>query len=72
MQDEDIYFGQNDLGKIFIYLNSLKKSGFRKKKLVTLFLVTPLRRYGFSKLMTANNVPFDLPTNESKSTYCSS
>ena len=34
------------LGKIFISLNTLEKSGFRKKKLVTLFLSTPLRRYG--------------------------
>ena len=45
MQGEDIFLGQNDLGKIFILLNSLEKSGFRekgKKKLVTLFLVTPL------------------------------
>ena len=45
MQGEDIFFGQNDLGKIFILLNSLEKLGFRekrKKKLVTLFLVTPL------------------------------
>ena len=45
MQGEDIFLGQNDLGKIFILLNSLEKSGFRekrKKKLVALFLVTPL------------------------------
>ena len=44
MQGEDIFLGQNDLGKIFILLNSLKKSGFRekRKKLVTLFLFTPL------------------------------
>ena len=34
------------LGKIFISLNSLEKSGFRKQILVTLFLVTTLRRYG--------------------------
>ena len=51
MRGEDIFLGQNDLGKIIILLNSLEKSGFRekrKKKLVTLFLVTPLpalRRY---------------------------
>ena len=36
MQDEDIFLGQNDLGTIFMRLNSLEK----------LFLVTPLRRYG--------------------------
>ena len=32
MQGEDIFLGQNDLGKIFILLNSLEKSGFREKK----------------------------------------
>ena len=38
MEDEDVFLEQNDLCKIFIRLNSLEKSGFRKKK-----LVTPLR-----------------------------
>ena len=32
MQGEDIFLGQNDLGKIFILLNSLEKSGFREKR----------------------------------------
>ena len=45
MHDEDIFLGQNDLGKIFISLDSLEKSGFTKK-IVTLFLITPLGRYG--------------------------
>ena len=31
MHDEDIFLGQNDLGKIFISLDSLEKSGFTKK-----------------------------------------
>ena len=43
MQRVDIFLGQNDLGKIFILLNSLEKSGFqREKKLVTPLPVTPL------------------------------
>ena len=40
MQDEDIFFWQNELGKTFIELNRLEKSGFRKKKLVMLFETT--------------------------------
>ena len=31
MQDEDIFFWQNELGKTFIELNRLEKSDFRKK-----------------------------------------
>ena len=42
MQDEDIFLGQNDLGKIFISLDSLEKSGFTKKKSLRCF---SLRRY---------------------------
>ena len=40
MQDEDISFRTKRSSKISISLNSSEKSGFRKKKLVT--LVTPL------------------------------
>ena len=40
MQGEDIFLGQNDLGKIFILLNSLEKSGFREKRKKTRYAVS--------------------------------
>ena len=50
MQNEDIFLGLNDVGKIFFSLNSLEKSGFGKKRTppyaVFLYDVTPLRCYG--------------------------
>ena len=46
MQGEDIFLGQNDLGKIFILLNSLKKSGFREKRKKTRYA---LSRYALTR-----------------------
>ena len=51
MQDENVLFGLSDLGKIFISLNSLEKSGFRKfkkkkKNSLRRLRCYPLRRYG--------------------------
>ena len=52
-QDEDIFLVQNDLGKIFISLDNLEKSGFtNEKKLVTLFLITPLPATPLRGLLT--------------------
>ena len=45
MQGEDIFLGQNDFGKIFILLNSLKKSGFREKRKKNSLRCFSLRRY---------------------------
>ena len=45
MQGEDIFLGQNDFGKIFILLNSLKKSGFREKRKKNPLRCFSLRRY---------------------------
>ena len=45
MQGEDIFFGQNDLGKIFILLNSLEKLGFREKRKKDSLRCFSLRRY---------------------------
>ena len=45
MQGEDLFLGQNDLGKIFILLNSLEKSGFREKRKKNSLRCCALRRY---------------------------
>ena len=45
MQGEDIFLGQKDLGKIFILLNCLEKSGFREKRKKNSLRRYPLRRY---------------------------
>ena len=57
MQNEDIFLGLNDVGKIFFSLNSLEKSGFGKKEhLLTLFFFTTLRRYAVTGF-TNNHSP---------------
>ena len=52
MQGEDIFLGQNDFGKIFILLNSLKKSGFREKRKKNSLRCFSLRRYPLRRLLT--------------------
>ena len=54
MQGEDIFLGQNYLGKIFILLNSLEKSGIREKEKKTCYAVAryTVTRYTVIGLLT--------------------
>ena len=71
MQDENVLFGLSDLGKIFISLNSLEKSGFRKfkKKKKTRYAVYAVTRYA---VMGFTNSPrYVLTLDARRSLICS-